>query len=164
MPDIQKAAQILDWGLIDYSLALQKQLTLVDEVISHEEHPGYIIFCTHPHVVTTGRQTKPEDIFSFTGPVVDVSRGGRATYHGPSQLVIYPILNLKKARQNRGPQEIRGYLRDFEKAIVQTLSEYKIHAVLPQTEMVCFFSSIPLNSNPTATFSNTVSHGKEEYC
>lgn len=80
-------------------------------------------------MVTTGRQTKPEDIFSFTGPVIEVSRGGRATYHGPSQLVIYPILNLKNSRQNRGPQEIRGYLRDFEKAIVQTLNEYKIKAV-----------------------------------
>lgn len=121
--------KVLDWGLIDYAEATEKQLQLVQEVGADENHAGCIIFCTHPHVVTTGRQTKPDDVFSFKGPVIEVTRGGRATYHGPSQLVIYPILNLKKPRAGRGSQEIRGYLRDFEKAIVQTLAEYGIEAV-----------------------------------
>lgn len=121
--------KFLDWGLIDYNEALQKQLELVDEVAKTPEHEGYIVFCTHPPVVTVGRQTKPEDIFAWKGPVIEISRGGRATYHGPSQLVIYPILNLKNARAGRGPQEIRGYLRDFEKAIVQTLKSYGVNAV-----------------------------------
>jgi lipoyl(octanoyl) transferase len=121
--------KILDWGLIDYEEALKKQLELVDEVSQNEAHPGYIVFCTHPAVVTTGRQTKPEDVFAWNGPLIEVSRGGRATYHGPSQLVVYPILNLKNPRQNRGSQEIRGFLRDFEKAIVETLKAYGIEAV-----------------------------------
>lgn len=125
----ESTPQILDWGLIEYTKAQEKQLELVQEVAADENHPGYIIFCTHPHVVTTGRQTQPEDVFGFKGPVIEVTRGGRATYHGPSQLVIYPILNLKKPRAQRGSQEIRGYLRDFEKAIVQTLSLFGINAV-----------------------------------
>ncbi|MGZ3690302.1 MAG: lipoyl(octanoyl) transferase LipB [Pseudobdellovibrio sp.] len=118
-----------DWGLIDYQQALDKQLELVDLVSREPNHPGFLIFCSHPHVVTTGRQTKPEDIFAFKGPIIEVSRGGRATYHGPSQLVVYPIINLKNPRAGRGPQEIRGYLRDFEKAIVLTLKEFGIEAV-----------------------------------
>ena len=118
-----------DWGLIDYEKALQQQLELVNTLTKNENHPGYVIFCTHPAVVTIGRQTKPEDVFSFNGPIIEVSRGGRATYHGPSQLVIYPIINLKSPRQGRGAQEIRGYLRAFEMALVQTLNEFHINSV-----------------------------------
>lgn len=126
-----------DWGLIDYNEALNKQLELVNLVSQDDQHPGFIVFCSHPPVVTTGRQTKPEDIFSWRGPVIEISRGGRATYHGPSQLVVYPILNLKNPRAARGPQEIRGYLRDFEKAIVEVLKEYGVEAVgkTPQKKM-----------------------------
>lgn len=122
-----------DWGLIPYGEALNKQLSyleILDAALSKgEEHPGFLIFCTHPAVVTTGRQTKPDDIFSWTGDVVEISRGGRATYHGPSQIVVYPIINLKNPRKSRGAQEIRGYLRDFEKAIVLTLKEFDLEAV-----------------------------------
>lgn len=124
MPDMK----FVDWGLVDYQTALDQQLQLVEEISQDETHPGFLVFCSHPHVVTTGRQTKPEDIFAWNGPIVEVSRGGRATYHGPSQLVVYPILNLRQPRQGRGPQEVRGYLRALEAAIVATLSEYDIQA------------------------------------
>lgn len=117
-----------DWGLIDYQTALNKQLELVELHSQDPHHPGFLIFCTHPPVVTIGRQTKPEDIFSWKGDIIEISRGGRATYHGPSQLVVYPILNLKNQRAGRGPQEIRGFLRALEQAIVETLSEYNIAA------------------------------------
>lgn len=118
-----------DWGLIDYQVALDKQLHYVDHVTADPQHPGYLIFCTHPAVVTTGRQTQPDDIFDWPGPVIEVSRGGRATYHGPSQVVVYPILNLKATRHDRGPQEIRGFIRSLEHAIIQTLKNYNITAI-----------------------------------
>lgn len=121
--------QFEDWGLVPYQKALEKQLEYVDLLSRNPEHPGFLIFCSHPPVVTTGRQTLPEDIFSWKGEVIEISRGGRATYHGPSQLVVYPILNLKKNRGNRGPQEIRGYLRALENCIVLTLKEFGIDAV-----------------------------------
>lgn len=117
-----------DWGLIDYQQALDKQTEYVQKVASDETHPGYLIFCSHPAVVTTGRQTLPEDIFAWDGPVIEVSRGGRATYHGPSQVVVYPIINLKKPRPGRGTQEIRGYIRALEQVIIETLAHYKIQA------------------------------------
>ena len=117
-----------DWGLIDYEKALVKQIQAVEIVIHQPDHPGFLIFCTHPAVVTTGRQTQAEDIFAWTGRTVEVSRGGRATYHGPSQVVVYPIINLKKERHGRKSQEIRGYIRALETAIIDTLSSYDIKA------------------------------------
>lgn len=117
-----------DWGLVDYEAALTRQQQLALRV--HEENlPGFLIFCSHPAVVTCGRQTQAGDIFSWQGPVVEISRGGRATYHGPSQVVVYPIVNLAHPRKNRGAQEIRGYLRALESAIVETLKKYDINAV-----------------------------------
>lgn len=115
-----------DWGLIKYEDALKKQLEYVETVFQSENHPGFLIFCSHPEVVTTGRQTLPDDLFAWTGPVVEVSRGGRATYHGPSQIVVYPIINIKNPRKNRGAQEVRGFLRDLEKSIVITLKKFLV--------------------------------------
>ncbi len=117
-----------DWGLIDYEQALKRQIDYVEKVAADETHEGYLIFCSHPQVVTTGRQTKDDDIFSWSGPIVQVSRGGRATYHGPSQLVVYPIVSLKRTRGNRGPQDVRGFIRSLESAIVLTLKNYNLAA------------------------------------
>lgn len=119
---------IEDWGLIDYSKALDQQILTVEK-IAREDLPGAIIFCTHPAVVTKGRATIEGDITDWQGPTIEVSRGGRATYHGPSQLVVYPIVNLKFARKGRKEKEVVGFLRDFEKAIVETLAEYQLKAV-----------------------------------
>lgn len=116
-----------DWGLIDYKTAVEKQLFYVHEV-AEKNIPGYLVFCTHPPVVTLGRGTQKEDVFSWKGELIEVSRGGRATYHGPSQIVIYPILNLKISRHDRKEKEVVGFLRDFENAIVKTLQDYGIQA------------------------------------
>ncbi len=117
-----------DWGLIEYQRALDKQLEYIEKVSTNPNHPDYLIFCTHPAVVTIGRQTQDGDVFSFDGPVIEVSRGGRATYHGPSQLVVYPMMNLKIPRKNRKPQEVQGFIRSLEEAIVKTLADYGIAA------------------------------------
>ncbi len=127
-----------DWGLIDYEEALQKQLDYVEIVSCDDNHPGFLIFCTHPAVVTVGRQTKTDDVFAWDGPVIQISRGGRATYHGPSQVIVYPIISLKKARKNRGPQEVRGYLRALEQAIVETLHAFGVIDAVGKT-----FQKIP---------------------
>lgn len=117
-----------DWGLIDYEEALQKQIELVEKTHA-EDSPGYLIFCTHPAVVTLGRATQPGDVFAWPGKIVEISRGGRATYHGPSQLVVYPILNLTQARQGRPQREIAGYLRALENGIVAALKFYNVDSM-----------------------------------
>jgi lipoyl(octanoyl) transferase len=115
-----------DWGLIDYEQALNRQLEKVEEVAnsttkeSQGENFGFLIFCSHPAVVTLGRKTQPGDVFGWQGPIKEISRGGRATYHGPSQLVVYPIFKIR---------DIGKYLRDFEDAILDVLKTYGIEAV-----------------------------------
>lgn len=109
-----------DWGLIEYEEALERQLERVDQVSkSQSENFGFLVFCTHPAIVTLGRKTQPGDVFGWQGPVKEISRGGRATYHGPSQLVVYPILQVK---------DIGKYLRVFENAIIAVLHTYGVDA------------------------------------
>lgn len=116
------------WGLIDYREALERQEALV-ETIAREQSLGEVIFCSHPPLVTLGRKTQEGDVFAWEGPVHEISRGGRATYHGPSQLVIYPIVNLNLMPI---PRDIHAYLRGFESAIIRTMASYGIEATHPQ--------------------------------
>jgi lipoyl(octanoyl) transferase len=128
-PTPEHTVQFEDWGLMDYLEASAKQLETLEKVFHDDKLPGIIAFCTHPPVVTKGRATIEGDITDWQGQTVEVSRGGRATYHGPSQLVVYPIVYLKYARKGRQPKEVVGFLRDFEQAIVDTLAEYGLRAV-----------------------------------
>ena len=119
--------KVEDWGEIDYEVAVERQLETLNRVSSGEEDT--LVFCTHPSVVTLGRASKERDLFGWTGPVVEASRGGRITYHGPSQVVVYPILNLqKKDRRNIPVKDLHNYLRALEKAIIGTLNEWGVNA------------------------------------
>lgn len=116
-----------DWGLIDYQTAVMSQLEILQR-LSEGKAMETVIFCSHPPIVTLGRATKPGDVFGWSGPTLEVSRGGRATYHGPSQIVMYAILDLNRQHHQRPPREIVGFLRDFEKCIVAALSDFGITA------------------------------------
>lgn len=113
---------VQDWGVIDYSSALQRQMDLVD-LVSRELARETLVFCSHPPVVTLGRGTRPGDVFGWPGETVEINRGGRATYHGPSQVVVYPILDLN----SRG-RDLHLYMRNLEEAIVGALAEFGIEA------------------------------------
>lgn len=108
-----------DWGTISYKEATDLQLELVEKV-SSKEIPSTIVSCTHPPIVTRGRGTQPGDVFGWKGEVYETSRGGRATYHGPNQIVVYPIINLSEKR------DLHAHLRNMEAAIVETLNEFGI--------------------------------------
>lgn len=116
-----------DWGLIDYLESVDKQLHYVEEVAAGLRS-STIVFCTHSPVVTLGRATQATDVFAWQGPTIEVSRGGRATYHGPSQVVIYPIINLNESRSQLRPKDVASYLRNLENAIIDTLSDYGIES------------------------------------
>lgn len=111
-----------DWGQIEYSTALSKQLEYLKK-ISKGDMNEVLVLCTHSPVVTVGRRTEEGDIFGWKGAVVEVQRGGRATYHGPHQVISYPILDLKKRQRN-----VTGYVRTLESAIIETLSLFEIHS------------------------------------
>ena len=82
-----------DLGTIDYSVSLELQRKLVDKV-RRGELGDVLLFLDHPSVFTVGRGKKPEN---YSGvEVIETERGGDVTYHGPGQLVIYPIIDLEK--------------------------------------------------------------------
>lgn len=117
----------VDWGLIDYQKSLEQQLLLVEKT-ANENLPGTIVFCSHPEIVTLGSKAEPRDVTTWDGPQIQISRGGRATYHGPSQLVVYPIINLNLPSLIRPSKDIHVFLRQFENAIVETLADYGVSA------------------------------------
>ncbi|PKB70896.1 MAG: hypothetical protein BZY87_08370 [SAR202 cluster bacterium Io17-Chloro-G6] len=115
-------------GEIDYLKAHALQLSRVEKVHSGEE-PNTLLLLEHPHVYTKGRLSKqsdvllPEDELAANGiPVYETDRGGQVTYHGPGQLVVYPIVNLKDWG---GPVK---YVRSLEQVIIATLAEMGITA------------------------------------
>ena len=116
-----------DWQIIDYETALQKQLEINAQVHSGQCDET-VVFCTHPPVVTLGRKALPDEVSGWDGAVVEISRGGRATYHGPNQIVIYPILDLRQEHETFAVRDIHGYLRALEKAVIETLGEWGIQA------------------------------------
>jgi lipoyl(octanoyl) transferase len=106
-------------GLTAYREAWELQRALAGAV-SQGAIPDTVLFLEHPPVVTLGRRTDaaaelhvPEDA---AVEVVETDRGGKSTYHGPGQLVCYPILDL-----NRHGRDVKKYCRDLEEAIVRTL-------------------------------------------
>jgi lipoyl(octanoyl) transferase len=113
--------RIEDWGLIDYELSSARQLERVDEIADGAEER--LVVCTHPPVVTLGRATRPEDVQGWTGPTFPTSRGGRATYHGPNQIVLYPLVDLRKVRAHMRARDVHAYLRALEEATVTVLRE-----------------------------------------
>ena len=107
-------------GLIPYAEALVLQRSIAAAVIE-KAMPDTVILLEHEPVVTLGRRTDesaelhlPADV---DVDVVETNRGGKSTYHGPGQLVCYPILDL-----NRHGRDLKKYVRDLEEALIRTLS------------------------------------------
>lgn len=109
------------WGLVPYEEANQRQLATVEAVAAGR--PERLILCTHPPVVTLGRAGSQDDVSGWSGDTVASSRGGRATYHGPNQIVIYPIVDLRKARPGVPERDVHSFLRALEQATVASLRE-----------------------------------------
>ena len=119
---------IADLGLMDYreAYAVQKEIHLKRQ---REEVNDTLIFVEHPPVITAGRMFKKGDIVSSENlkarevPFVTIDRGGGVTCHGPGQIVIYPIVNLKAFGR-----DIRFYLDKLEAVFVELLSRYGLKA------------------------------------
>ena len=104
-----------DWGLRDYVDALEEMRSL-RRARRRGEIPDTLILVEHPPVFTVGVQGSADENFPAGIPVVPVERGGKATWHGPGQLVGYPIVDL-----NPRGRDIRRYVHDVEETVVQAL-------------------------------------------
>ena len=135
-----KAVTFIDWGNIAYLEAWDKQETLFKQKVdckfvnrslpeSEQVLPqNHLIFCEHPHVYTLGKSGSENNLLineaflqKIGATYVPINRGGDITYHGPGQLVGYPIVDLEQFFT-----DIHKYLRFLEEAVILTLAEYGI--------------------------------------
>lgn len=137
---MNKKVEFLDWGLIDYQQAWDRQEQIFERTVAlktknrtenlNEPTANYLIFCEHPHVYTLGKSGHPENLLldeqglqEKSATYYKINRGGDITYHGPGQLVGYPILDLDNFFT-----DIHLYLRTLEEAVILTLADYGIEA------------------------------------
>ena len=113
---------LLRHGLVDYQKAWDLQRTIHEEV-SSGSRPNSLLLLEHPSVYTAGRRTDDAERPTDGTPVIDVDRGGRITWHGPGQLVGYPIVKLQN------PTELVGFVRELESALISVCADFGITAV-----------------------------------
>lgn len=114
--DISTPLEVYNLGTVDYVEMWDRQAELAaqraDGLINDQ-----LLFLEHPNTYTAGKRTQPEDRPTNGLPVVDVDRGGRITWHGPGQLVCYPIIKLAE------PVDVVDYVRRVEEAIIQVVRD-----------------------------------------
>jgi len=103
-------------GLVDYQRAWESQKAIHQDVVDGKR-PNTLLLLEHPSVFTAGRRTEESEKPSDGTPVIDVDRGGRITWHGPGQLVGYPIVKLIN------PTELVGFVREIEAGLMAVCSD-----------------------------------------
>ena len=106
---------------VPYVEALELQRAVHRSVVARER-PDTVLLLEHPSVYTAGKRTEPFERPTDGTPVIDVDRGGKITWHGPGQLVGYPILHLAE------PIDVVGYVRRLESMLIDVLAEFGITA------------------------------------
>ena len=109
--------KVMHCGVLEYQEAWQLQRSVHDRV-ANDTQANTLILVEHPSVFTAGRRTDSLERPTDGTPVIDVDRGGRITWHGPGQLVGYPIIKLAKRN------EVVGFVRQLEEALIKTIAEF----------------------------------------
>ncbi len=134
---VNRHTEFIDLGLIDYQKAWDRQTELFNSILAvkseNRNRPvdnqlitdNFLLFCEHPHVYTLGKSgdernllIKKEDIHTIGATYYHINRGGDITYHGPGQLVVYPVIDLENFFT-----DIHQYMRLLEECVIQTLKE-----------------------------------------
>jgi lipoyl(octanoyl) transferase len=133
--------KFVDWGLIDYQEAWDRQKAIAAQILAQKagtlphtpagEHDyQQIVFCEHPHVYTLGRHGKANNLLvnqtflrSIKAAYYHINRGGDITYHGPGQIVGYPILDLERLKIS-----LKDYIFLLEAVIIKTLQHHHLKA------------------------------------
>jgi lipoyl(octanoyl) transferase len=120
-----RTGHVLNLGLVPYLEAWELQRVVAAEV-ADGSRPDTVLLLEHPPVITLGRRTEPGELHVPAGAeveVVETDRGGKSTYHGPGQLVCYPVFDL-----NRHGLDVKKYCRDLEEALIRTLAPFGLEA------------------------------------
>ncbi len=137
---IHRDTQFIDLGLVDYKKAWDYQTDLFNKILTvktenrnlpeslQKPTDNFLLFCEHPHVFTLGRSgdennllVKKEALDSLRAAYYHINRGGDITYHGPGQIVVYPVVDLENFFT-----DIHRYMRLLEESVIQTLKEFDI--------------------------------------
>jgi len=114
-------ARLLDLGIRDFADVWTMQRELV-AARQRDEIPDTLVFVEHPHVITLGRGSHRENLVAIGDvPTFEIERGGDVTYHGPGQLVGYPIFLLRPDER-----DLRQYLRNLEEALLRTVADFGV--------------------------------------
>jgi lipoate-protein ligase B len=120
-PADPKPAQLLDLGIREYGEVWELQRELVGKR-QREEIPDTLVLVEHPHVITLGRGTHKENVLApGDTPLFEIERGGDVTYHGPGQLVGYPIFLLREPER-----DLHLYLRNLEESLIRVVGRFGI--------------------------------------
>ena len=109
-------------GLVDYQKAWESQKSIHQEV-ADGIRSNTLLLLEHPSVFTAGRRTDDSERPTDGTPVINVDRGGRITWHGPGQLVGYPIVKLRK------PTELVGFVREIESGLIAVCHDLGVDAI-----------------------------------
>jgi lipoyl(octanoyl) transferase len=125
----QRCLEVRRLGRVGYGDSLAMQADLEAEVIKQRER-DYLLLLEHPHVFTLGRRSADQGVLATAEmlrnlgvEVHEINRGGRVTYHGPGQMVGYPIINLSPDRE-----DVHRYVRDIEEVLIRTMGDCGIEA------------------------------------
>jgi lipoate-protein ligase B len=123
----KRVLEVCRLGLIDYEAALRNQKETENAVIAGEKRDTFFLL-EHPHTYTRGRRANKDGIFASAetmknlgAAVFETDRGGKVTYHGPGQIVGYPIINLSLLKE-----DVHLYVRNLEEVLIRTLAEFSI--------------------------------------
>jgi lipoyl(octanoyl) transferase len=122
---VSRGAYLMNLGRVPYLEAWELQRSLA-AAVSQGAIPDVVVMLEHPPVVTLGRRTGVGELHvpdDAEVEVVETDRGGKSTYHGPGQLVCYPILDL-----NRHGKDVKKYCRDLEEALIRTAAAFGVEA------------------------------------
>ena len=145
---------LLDLGLREYVYVWDLQRKLVD-LRAAKLIPDTVILVQHPHVFTVGKAVPGDAPSCIEGvPVFRIERGGQWTYHGPGQLVGYPILNLDLRQR-----DIHGFLRKLEETVIRALTEFNIKAERHQGQTGVWVQEKKIASIGAAVRNWTTFHG-----
>lgn len=132
--------RIIDLGLIEYAKAWDYQTSVFNSILEIKKTnrglpdseqqitPNYLLFCEHPPVYTLGKSgheenllVSPDELTNLGATYVHTNRGGDITFHGPGQLVVYPVIDLENFFT-----DIHRYMRNLEEAVILTLAEFSL--------------------------------------
>lgn len=137
---INRQVQVVRLGRMKYASAWEYQTKLYDTILAikaanrglpedqQQPTPNYLLFCEHPHVFTLGKSGDEKNLLVNAESLSDIgatfhhiNRGGDITYHGPGQIVVYPVIDLENFFT-----DIHRYMRTLEESVIRTLQEFGI--------------------------------------